>query len=315
MTPRQTLEITSECSNDCRICGRSGLDAPTSSFAERLASARALGRHLTLTGGEPTLEAGLVDAVRDARGAGFTRLGVQSNGARFDDELAGELADAGLTDVHFTVHAARAEGHDFLTRTEGSHELVNQAIGAARRRDLVVAVTTVVTRSTFRDLAELAPWLARRSVAAWCIAIPRAAGALVGRFEAIAPRLALAVPYALHAMAQAKSRELPTFISGAPACLLGPFASQLLAGEDLAFGEACGSCEGRDGCHGLDPTYLARFEADELRPRAAWERATHPLRELFIGHGPLRLPTAGAGHAAGAGARLPLAKRQLDVVD
>lgn len=314
-TSRTTVEITAECTNSCRICGRAGLEPASGSFDARLASARERTDQVTLTGGEPTLAPGLVDAVRLARSAGFSRIGIQSNGARLDDSLAAELADAGLTDLHLTVHAARPAAHDYITRTPGSHELVCRAMLSARRHELVVAVTSVVTRSTFRELSELPAWLAGRKVAAWCIALPRVAGSLAGAFDALAPRLALSMPYLLHAIAQADGRALPAFIAGAPGCLLGPFATRALATDRLAYGEPCGRCSAEAVCPGVDAAYLARFEADELRPRDAWQRRPNELAGLFVGTGPLRLPTPGQSRAIGEAGRQPSSKVRLGVLD
>ena len=101
-----------------------------------------------------------------ARDLGFSRVGVQSNGACLD---VAALADAGLTVVHLSLYGARAGAHDWVTRRQGSFDLVLRALGAARRAEVTAVVATVVTRSTFRGLAASPP-LPPRSTKSWHLA-------------------------------------------------------------------------------------------------------------------------------------------------
>lgn len=274
----------------------------------QLAELRAGADAVTLVGGEPSLHPGLAAIVGRARALGFAAVGLQSHGRHLDAAMLDALAGAGLTDLHLSIHGEAAPVHDFHTKVAGSFVAAFAALERARRRGIVTAVTTVLTRSNARSLAGLPGRLAAGGVAAWSVAVPAIAGRAMIAFESVAPRLGLALPHALHAVAAARGRGLAAFVAGAPLCALGPHRGWALgdgAGWDppRAFAPACAGCPARAECGGLDPLYLARFGGDEVDPgrlRAAGAidpPAVQALRGLFVGAG--ALVTSGLREAAG----------------
>ena len=263
----------------------------------RLEEARREHDELTFTGGEPTLDEDLAAHIAAAKALGFRRIGLQTNGRLLARSGHVEsLARAGLTDVHFSIHGAEAAVHDYHTGAPGSFAEALAALSSVRAEGLAVAVTTVVTRSNFRVLATLPRLLASRGVAAWLLAVPRVAGRARAVFDRVVPRLGLAMPFALHALAVAETLGLPAWIQGAPACLLGPFAARALYDEARAYGGACDACEAKPSCPGADADYLARFGGDELTPckPIAPADAHASLRAMFLGVGEM------AAHAKAA---------------
>jgi organic radical activating enzyme len=304
---RATVSLLRRCDNACVVCGLEGVprDGPRGEDEVRAAmrAARPLHHELTFVGGEPLLDPSLVDHVAHARALGFRRVGVQTNGRRLASrELVARLAGAGLTDVHVTLHGAEAAVHDYHTGVDGAFAQTMAGVVAARAQGLQVVAATVLTRSNFRVIGALPRLLATRGIAAWTVTVPHARGrAAISAGEAAAPdrehgfdrvmpRLGLAVPFALHAIAAARAASLPAWIGDAPRCLLGPMGAHSLAiGPPRAFGEACEGCPAREGCPGVDATYLARFGGDELAPRpvAAEIVDARELRALFVGPGEL----------------------------
>ncbi|MCB9704985.1 MAG: radical SAM protein [Myxococcales bacterium] len=304
---RVAVEVIRGCDNHCLFCGREGLEGSderraltSAALRERLEAARAEGDEVTFVGGEPTLDAdALIDAITQARALGFRAVGLQSHGRRLaDGALVDRLVDAGLSDLHLSIHGDAAAVHDYHVGHEGALAAIDGALGEARRRRLVVVATTLLTRSNLRGLAGLPRWLRARGVAGWAIALPRAAGGARSRFEAIVPRLGIALPHALHALELAARLQLPAWIAGAPLCLLGPLRGRALAeAEARGFSAACEGCPARGECGGVDPIYVTRFAGDELAasrlqptrvdaPHAP-ARREDALRRLFVGHGRL----------------------------
>ncbi len=165
------------------------------------------------------------------------------------------------------IHGPRSEAHDYHAGTPGAFAAVMRAAEDLRERRVPFAVRTLLTRSSFRVLSDLPPLLRARGAAAWCVELPLAEASSEPR--RFVPRLALALPFALHALSRAHRLGLPAFIRGAPLCLLGPYAAHALRGPERAFGAPCDGCAARPRCPGLDPWYLARFAGDEIRPREA----------------------------------------------
>ena len=287
------MSLTSTCSNACVFCGlaeHADLQANQAFPIDTLGALLAQGAlAITFTGGEPTLVPdALKEAVGAARAAGFRSIGVQTNGHAFA-ALAAPLASLGLTDVHLSVHGPNATAHDYHTGKEGSFEALWNAAGAAHRAGLKVVATTVLTRSDYRVLSEMATLLRARGVSAWQLSVPHARGRAQAHFDRVYPRLGMAIPFALHALETARRVQLPAFVSGAPLCLLGPLATRSIASTPRSFHTRCDGCAARAACPGVDALYLARFDGDELRPREAPASTAdaEPHASRFAGPGAL----------------------------
>ncbi|MFO0629312.1 MAG: radical SAM protein [Polyangiales bacterium] len=298
---RVTVRLRGACDNACAFCAQHGApaldDLDDVALRDALTAARAVADEVTFVGGEPTGHPGLARAVTLARELGFYRVGVQTHGrALAVDGLASTLAAAGLTDVHASLHGGPAS-HDHLVGVEGAHAGLLAGVDAARGAGLTVVATTVLTRSNFRDLLPVVTELSTRGAAAWCITAPHAAGSALRDFDRVLPRLALAVPFALHALEAARRARLTGWIRGVPLCLLGPFAARALPDAPRAYGAPCERCGVRARCSGVDAMYLARFRGDELSPRASAPDGTstdHSLARMFVGAGELWRPPEAA---------------------
>lgn len=289
---RPSLQLTRACDNACRFCAQEGLEPldPAPDLQALLLSIRARTDELTIVGGEPTLSERLVDAVRLARDLGFVRVGLQTNGRMLSGALAATLRDAGLTDVHLSLHAGQPAAHDYLVGREGAYRDALAGLGAARSAGLEVAVTTVVARSNYRVLHELPPLLHRLGVLGWCLSFVRVVGRARANFDRLVPRLALAAPFVLQSLVTARRLGLPSWVQNVPTCVLGPYAAHSLVdpNADRAFNAAaCGGCSARTSCGGIDPSYLERFGDQELRPALAVppDLGDGHVRRMFVGAG------------------------------
>jgi hypothetical protein len=289
---RAIVPLGRACDNACVFCAQEGL--PPEAVSD-VVLPQPGPEGITFVGGEPGIDPRLEGLVARAREAGHARIGVQTNGRALSAPGRIEaLARAGLTDVHLSIHGPDSRVHDWHTGAPGSFEAALQTVAAARASGLRVVVVTVLTRSSFRVLAPMPRLLASRGVAAWCIDVARWRGRAQTGADRVVPRLALALPFALHAIDAAEALGLPAFVRGAPSCLLGPFASRALPEEEpRGFADVCATCPSRDTCTGVDAPYLARFGAGELAPCPAVARDARraALAALFVGPGetaPLR---------------------------
>jgi len=313
---RVAVALGRACDSRCIFCAQEGLPRQAAGDAEidaALERARASGaRGVTFVGGEPAIDPRLGAYVEKARAAGFAQVGVQTNGIALGSEGAGariaDLAARGLTDVHLSLHGAEARVHEWHTATAGSFDAALRTLAAARAANLPVVAVTLLTRSSFRVLSPIPRLLASRGVAAWCLDVPRWRGSAASASDRVVPRLALALPFALHALEAAAKLGLPAFVRGAPACLLGPFAGALLGDAPRAFGEVCATCPSRASCAGIDAEYLTRFGEGELKaaPKVARDPRHEALRAMFVGPGELAPPPAPPVHSTPERARVAL---------
>ena len=156
------LEITPDyrCNNRCVGCFSVKDDGPSMSTQEAfaaLARARAGGAEcLWLGGGEPTLRPDLLAIVRAARRLGYSRVLLQTNGMRLAyPAYTRALADAGVTEVGFSLKGWRKETHDRLTRTPGCHDLLLRGIAEARAAGLSLEGDVLVYRSNLAELCDV----------------------------------------------------------------------------------------------------------------------------------------------------------------
>lgn len=296
MSRRLAITLTGDCSNHCVFCAQEGLDlSRVGPFG--VSGARDVFRdrtsdqdEVTFTGGEPSLVAELPGLVAEARAAGFRRVGLQTNGgALAADGVLATLAEAGLTDLHVSLHGATAAPHDHVVGRAGAFDQLLASIGSATSAGLDVVATTVVVRSNYRNLQELPRLLLALRIRGWQVAFPVGAGRAGALVDSVVPRLAMALPFALMAVDQAAKAGLPTWVSGVPACLLGPFAAKRLPGRSSGvFGTACEGCPSRSHCTGIDAGYVARFGTAEVVARevAAPKPENETFARMFVGEGP-----------------------------
>ncbi len=149
--------------------------------------------------------------------------------------------------------------HGFAQAEDDPGDSLTNALAILREATVPVTVVTRVTRSNQRSLEAIGASI--RDANAWVLTFPEVAGA---RADALGPRLAMALPWALRATTRWGPRA---FLHGAPLCLVGPHAERVLEEDGRSFGERCAPCAARPGCPGIDARYLERFEGDELRAR------------------------------------------------
>jgi cyclic pyranopterin phosphate synthase len=170
------ISLTDHCNLRCLYCMPEDItfrpNAELMSDAEILTFVRLFAGlgfdKFRLTGGEPTVRAGIVDLVREIAGApGVRSLSMTSNGILFQ-RLAHPLAQAGLQRVNFSLDTLDLEKFRRLTR-RGSLEEVWAGIRAAEEAGLSpVKINAVVVRGyNDDDIAGLArltlehPWQVR----------------------------------------------------------------------------------------------------------------------------------------------------------
>jgi MoaA/NifB/PqqE/SkfB family radical SAM enzyme len=297
---RATVRLSFACDNACVFCGQDGaalgaaLEDDEPSLLAKLRERREHHDELTFIGGEPALDARLPRAIAAARELGFTAIGLQTNGWALANEAGSltALVEAGLSDLHLSIHGPNAESHDFHTGRPGSFARCIEILARGQRANLSVVVTTIVTRSNLRELPKLPPLLKRRGVQAWLLEPVRPYGRAADHFARVVPRFGMAIPWALHALEQARRHALSAWIRGAPLCSLGPFAAAALADQPRAYPAPCTDCPARRRCPGVDPAYLEVFGDSELRPGPArpigdFDAGRQRLMRMFVGVGEL----------------------------
>lgn len=194
---RIDLKLGFSCNNRCRFCVQGDKrhrvgDLDTASLEQRLEEGRAYADGVVFTGGEVTVRRDLPALVAFARDLGYHTIQIQTNGRMLAyPKLCESLIAAGANEFSPALHGHTAELHDYLTRAKGSFRQTVQGIRNLVSLGQPVITNSVITRSSYRHLPELAELLVRLGVDQFQLAFVHPLGAAADHFHQIVPRLAL----------------------------------------------------------------------------------------------------------------------------
>ncbi len=148
------------CNNACVFCAQGALREKETGPPDMAAQIAAIspGDTVAFTGGEPTVHDELPAWIKAADAQGAARIVVQTNGRRLAYRaFTRALREASLRlALDVALQGATAAMHEYHTGTPGSFEQTVRGARQARAERIPVGITTVVTRSNFRHLGEIA---------------------------------------------------------------------------------------------------------------------------------------------------------------
>lgn len=155
------IRSNESCNAACQMCGFAESDDSYSLSPDRLRPlvhelAPYGTKEIRFTGGEPLLNAHLVENVAIVASSGL-RASVITNGMLLNN-LIQPLLDAGLAGAICSLDSPDSEVHDELRQTVGIWKAATDALSrlaAQRHPGTIIAVNTVVSRLTYRDLPRL----------------------------------------------------------------------------------------------------------------------------------------------------------------
>lgn len=258
----------------------------TAAVRRALRDGRAEGHtRVSFTGGEPTIRRDLLGLVREARALGYAYVKVQSNGLVFATASnAARLVDAGVTDVHVSIHTHDAAAYDALVRRDGAHPLLVAGLRHLVATGVPVTADVIVKTDTVPRLVDAIRWLHALGVGGadlWFVSLTD------GNRDNVAslPRMTDAVPAMREALATGAALGLRMRTLHVPRCLLGDAAAfafdpaaegVTVVTPDATFSltrskltgqvhvAACDGCPHRAICPGIRADYLAHHGDGEI---------------------------------------------------
>lgn len=153
------LRTTFACNQRCPFCfvPLTGRRVELAAIEREL---KALGRRprgrreLTISGGEPTADPRLPRILKEAKGAGFRNIVLQTNGVLLDrPERVARLAELGVGSVMVSFHSHRPRLYD---KSTGSRGLYPRAVAGLKNllaeKRIRLTVNIVVNRWNYKDL-------------------------------------------------------------------------------------------------------------------------------------------------------------------
>ena len=283
--PAAIIRINFHCNQACWFCFVS-THLPPADEAKIHAAIDDIARRqgvLVLSGGEPTLNPELVSLVRRGKAAGAREVELQTNAIRLaDPELVMALEEAGVDIAFVSLHGARAETSDAITRAPGTFDRTTVGLDHLQRSNIAVRINFVLCGPNYQEFPELILMAAARwPKAAITVSFVGLSTDLVPRSKELVPRYADVLPHLERGLAVAAERgvEVEGFDSmcGIPLCLVpgdpGRFAqlAPIPAGYDrgeFIRADACRRCVLEDRCFGVRRGYAAMHGTAELTPIA-----------------------------------------------
>jgi AdoMet-dependent heme synthase len=159
-TPYSALfELTYICNHACSFCyncptGQKELN--TRQVLESLKKIADFGvLFLTLSGGEPLCRKDFFEIAREAQRLHFA-IRIYTNAFLIDEAMAERLKqEVHPFELEISLHGARPETHEALTRVPGSFNKLVAAVRALRKRDMKVLLKTPITKLNLGEVREI----------------------------------------------------------------------------------------------------------------------------------------------------------------
>ncbi|TDD80483.1 radical SAM protein [Actinomadura rubrisoli] len=283
-----SLSLGGQCGSKCVFCYTEWIrHEPKLTFDQAV---RALDEAISIptveavvfTGGEPTIRKDLPELVRHASKQGYGAIGLQTNGHLIANPLyLNGIVESGVTNILLSLHGARPETHDRITRHRNSFTLALRALKSLAVDDRVMVevnfVVCVQNAWEVEDLIELISQVAPAATVRY--SFPIVEGAAYDNAESTLPSLQAFVELISGTVSRAAGGTTVS-VANVPACIsskiglantytvsqrrsmlaVSPFASsRTLRGEVSAKLQVCGGCRFSDECDGLQLAYLRRF--------------------------------------------------------
>ena len=289
------IKLGNSCNNSCKFCvrkkkGEAILNKTGAQVIKNLIEARPECQGVVFTGGEPSIRKDLLELVSYASRLGYERIQVQSNGRMFSyKDLCQRAVEAGVTEFELAIHGHIPQLHDYLTSAEGSFYQVVNAIKNIKSLGLPVFTNTVINKSNYRHLAQIAQLLVGLGVDQFQFAFAHALGQAAENFDSVVPRMSMVIPYAKKGLQIGINAGVRVMTEAIPYCLLGEYRKYAaeniipstrifeLFGKVMDFdkvrlkmakakGPDCRKCKFYAGCEGIWGEYPQKFGWEEFKP-------------------------------------------------
>lgn len=198
---RADLKVGFSCNNHCLFCvqgkkrERFG-DKTTVQIKKEMRRAVKDCQEVVLTGGEPTIRPDILELVGYAKSIGFKVIQIQTNGRLFAyRSFCEQMIGAGATEFSPALHGHTAGLHDYLTGSPGSFSQTTKGIRNLKSLGQKIITNTVITKSNYRHLPQIADLLVSLAVDQFQFAFVHALGSAGENFDSIVPRMELVEPF------------------------------------------------------------------------------------------------------------------------
>lgn len=307
---RIDVKASFACNNSCMFCVQAhnkgaGKDKTTEQIIGILSESASRFEAVVFTGGEVSIRDDIFDIVGAARDIGYKRIHIQSNGKRFYyKDFCRKIVEAGANEFGLALHGHIPELHDYLTRSPGSFAATLRGIRNLADLGQSVMSNTVITKSNYRHLPEIARTLVSAGVFQYQFAFVHVVGNAKTYALSVVPRKTLVAPYAHRGLEAGLSKGVNVMTEAIPYCFMRGYeryVAEKVIPETKVFdadqviesftdlrrnqgkikGPPCGECVMCGECEGPWREYPDMFGWDEFKP-VNWRTAPDKYTIAFL---------------------------------
>lgn len=281
------------CNNKCRFCVQGNKrekygNFPTKDLEKKLKSTAKECNKIVFTGGEVTIREDFFYLLKLAKKLGYKSIQIQSNGRIFSNmEFCEETIDAGATEFSLALHGHVPELHDYLTETKNSFYQTVKGIKNLKTLNQYVGTNTVITRSNYRNLPDIARLLVYLNVDQYQFAFVHALGTALENFNNIVPRYSLIESYVKNGLEIGIRANKTVMTEAIPYCFMDGYTDYIAEKimprtkivdvkivndyteyrlrEGKSKGIVCRKCVYNDICEGPWKEYPEKYGWDEFK--------------------------------------------------
>lgn len=224
---RLDLKVIFQCNNMCVFCAqgdkRSQYKPKTleQMRKELQKSAKNGCDQVVFTGGEPTLNPRIIDAIAEAKKIGYKRIQLQSNGRMFSYlNFAKSVIAAGANEFSPALHGHTAKLHDSLTQAGGSFDETVKGIKNLVRLKQLVFTNTVINQKNYKFLPEIAKLLVSLGVSQFQFAFVHLTGSAFKNRKSITPKKTEVSPFLKKALDIGIKSGVVVMTEAIPPCIM-----------------------------------------------------------------------------------------------
>ena len=235
-------------------------------------------------------KADIIELVEYAKNLKFKVIQIQSNGRMFVyKDFCKKIIKAGANEFALALHGHIPQLHDYLTSVKGSFEQTVQGIKNLKSLGQRVIMNTVITKSNYRHLPEIAKLLINLRVDQYQLAFVHPLGNAKKNFDSIVPLMSLVQPYVKLALELGIKAGIKVMTEAIPYCLMKGYEKYIAENimpkmkifeENLVIedfeksrrkegkrkGPQCKKCRYFFQCEGPWKEYPERFGFSEFKP-------------------------------------------------
>ena len=288
------LKVGFLCNNKCRFCVQGNKredygNLELSNLVTKLEEGRKESSNIVLTGGEATIRKDIDQLVKTAKTLDFSLIQLQTNGRMLSSlSFCERMIRAGVTEFSIALHGNKAELHDYLTRAKGSFYQTVKGIINIKKLGQFVSTNTVITRSNYRNLPDIARLLVHLHVDQFQLAFVHPVGTAGENFNSIVPRFCLIEPYVKEGLSVGINVKKKVMTEAIPYCFMNDFykyvAEKIIPDtkiydlnvienyteyrrtEGKAKGDNCINCNYNSICEGPWREYPEKYGWEEFNP-------------------------------------------------